>query len=96
MQSKNKRPMSKQERAWVAYVKSSPCIICGQMGPSQAHEIRQGLWFVSIPLCEDCHTGSHNGIHGEKHMWKIKGLDELSALNMFLSRQWSADPRPVD
>jgi hypothetical protein len=34
-----------------------------------------------MPLCADCHRGSINGIHGQKRMWAIHKLDELSALN---------------
>lgn len=86
MQSKNKPAMTKAERAWVARVKSSPCVICNAPAPSHAHEIRQGDWFTSLPLCDDCHTGSHNGIHGRQAIWKVLKLDELGALNLYLSR----------
>jgi hypothetical protein len=34
-----------------------------------------------LPLCKDCHQGAHNGIHGRQAIWKVKKLDELSALN---------------
>lgn len=81
MWSKNKPAMTKDERAHVDRVKEMACIICEAPGPSEAHEIEQGLWFCSVPLCADCHRGSNNGIHGRKAMWKIMHMTELSALN---------------
>jgi hypothetical protein len=39
-----------------------------------------------MPLCADCHRGSMNGIHGQQRMWKIKKLDELSALNLTIQK----------
>lgn len=56
-------------------------MVCGASGPSECHEIEQGQWFTSMPLCADCHRGSMNGIHGQKRMWAVHKLDELSALN---------------
>lgn len=84
MQSKNKKPMSKTEREHVAKVKAMPCAVCDTPGPSEAHEIEQGLWFIIIPLCADCHRGSHNGLHGRRAMWNIKKMTETSALNQTL------------
>jgi hypothetical protein len=61
------------------------CCVCGEAAsedkPSEAHEIEQGLWFLSIPLCAGCHRGSHNGIHGQARIWKVKKITELSALD---------------
>lgn len=57
------------------------CVVCGASGPSECHEINQGQWFTSMPLCPDCHRGNLNGIHGQKRMWAVKKMDELSALN---------------
>ena len=57
------------------------CVVCEASGPSECHEINQGQWFTSMPLCPDCHRGSLNGIHGQKRMWSVKKMDELSALN---------------
>lgn len=87
MQSKNKPRMTTAERAWVSSVKASPCIVCNAPGPSDAHEIRQGLWFTCIPLCRDCHTGSLNGWHGDRAIWHVKKLEELGALNAYLARR---------
>ncbi len=81
MQSKNKPSMTARERKHVARVKDLPCIVCGAPPPSEAHEIEQGLWFVSIPLCADCHRGERNGLHGQRLMWKAHKLTEIDALN---------------
>lgn len=81
MQSKNKKAPTKDESAHILWVKEQPCVICGERGPSECHEIDQGQWFTSMPLCAGCHRGEHNGIHGRKHMWQVTKMDELSALN---------------
>jgi len=90
MRSKNKPAMTVLERAWVALVKRLQCSVCDQAGPCDAHEINQGQWFTSIALCKDCHQGSHNGLHGERAMWKVMKLDELGALNVTIRRIFSA------
>lgn len=81
MQSKNKAAPTKAEREHITRIKEMPCGVCGAAGPSEAHELRQGEWFTSIPLCADCHRGSFNGIHGQARIWKVMKLDELSVLN---------------
>ncbi len=81
MHSPNKRQMTAAERRHVAAVKALPCAVCGAPGPSEAHEIAQGKWFVSVALCADCHRGSRNGIHGERAMWKASKMTEIDALN---------------
>lgn len=85
MQSKNKRSPTKAEREHIERIKEMACGVCGAPGPSEAHEIRQGEWFTSIPLCADCHRGSFNGIHGQQRIWKVKRLDELAVLNNLIS-----------
>lgn len=89
MRTKNAAKITAAEHAYLAMVKSSACIVCEQAGPSDAHHVEQGNHFTSLPLCKDCHTGSHNGIHGRKHMWSIKKLTELSALNLFIGKVWN-------
>lgn len=86
MQSKNKPAMSAHERDYITNLKSMACGVCGAPGPSEAHELEQGQWFTSVPLCADCHRGSFNGIHGQARMWKIQKLTELSVLNETLRR----------
>ena len=69
------------ERRHIARIKEMNCVICDAAGPSECHEINQGQWYTSMPLCPDCHRGSINGIHGQKRMWSVQKMDELSALN---------------
>jgi hypothetical protein len=81
MQSKNKRAPDTHERAHIAAVKEMDCGVCGAAGPSEAHEMKQGQWFTSIPLCASCHRDGFNGIHGQQRIWKVLKKDELSVLN---------------
>lgn len=68
-------------REHLARVKSLPCGVCGAAGPSEAHHLKQGLHFSCIPLCVDCHRGSHNGWHGRRAIWNVKKKDELIVLS---------------
>jgi len=86
VQSKNKKTMTAAERKHVAMIKEMNCVICDASGPSEAHEPEQGLWWVSIPLCADCHRGSVNGWHGQKVMWNIHKMDEIKAINLTIQR----------
>lgn len=81
MQSRNKPSMTKAEREHVTRIKEMSCGVCGAHGPSEAHELKQGQWFTSIPLCADCHRGSFNGIHGQARIWAAMKLDEQEVLN---------------
>jgi len=69
------------DRRHLTVIKEMPCGVCGAAGPSDAHHIKQGLQYTCIPLCKDCHQGSHNGIHGQRSIWKVLKKDELSVLN---------------
>lgn len=73
---------TKQEREWVGLVKEQPCSVCGQVGPSDAHHIKQGLHYTCVALCKSCHQGSKMGWHGEKAAWRIAKMEELDALNV--------------
>ena len=81
MHSKNKRAMTADERRHVTRIKSMPCAVCDAPPPSDAHHVDQSSHFLVLPLCKDCHQGSHNGIHGQKRMWAVMRKTELSALN---------------
>ena len=81
MQSKNKKPPTADEKRHIENIKGMRCIVCDASPPSECHEIEQGQWFTSMPLCADCHRGSFNGIHGQKRIWSVKRMDEMSALN---------------
>lgn len=87
MQSRNKPSMTVADRRHVEWVKSQPCVCCEAPPPSEAHEIEQGLWFTSLPVCPDCHRGSHNGIHGRQSIWRVKKLTELIALDKTIKRR---------
>lgn len=86
MQSKNKAAPTKAERQHIERIKSMPCGVCGQPGPSECHEINQGQWFTSMPLCADCHRGGFNGIHGQRRIWAALRLDELKVLNQTIGQ----------
>ena len=81
MHSKNKSKPNNAEKMHIERIKSMPCIICQASAPSECHEINQGQWYTSMPLCADCHRGSINGIHGQKRLWNVYKMDELAALN---------------
>ena len=69
------------ERSHLERVKMLHCAVCGAEPPSEAHHIVQGQQYTTIPLCKDCHTGSRNGIHGQKLVWAVFKKTELSCLN---------------
>lgn len=73
--------LSDRDREHLGAVKSLPCGVCGAAAPSDAHHIEQGLHYLCIPLCKDCHQGSHNGIHGRRAIWNVMKKTELSVLN---------------
>lgn len=73
--------LSTNERRHLAIIKELPCGVCGASGPSDAHHIDQGLQYLCIPLCKDCHQGSFNGIHGQQRIWKVYKKTELTVLN---------------
>lgn len=81
MHSPNKAKRTSDENAYIALIKAMPCIVCGKAGPSECHEIEQGFWWLSLPLCADCHRGSINGLHGQKAAWRLRKKTELSCLN---------------
>lgn len=90
MLSKN---INAQARRHLAAVKSLPCGVCGAAGPSDAHHIVQGLHHLCIPLCKDCHQGSHNGIHGRRSIWNVMKKTEMSVLDDTIKRLTSVDNR---
>ena len=78
MLSKN---LTNSDREHLHKIKSMPCGVCGAAGPSDAHHIEQGMHYLCIPLCKDCHQGAHNGIHGRKAIWQVLKKTELNVLN---------------
>lgn len=77
---------TKAERQHIERIKSMPCIVCGHPAPSAAHHVKQDSAWHCIPLCEDCHQGPQNGIHGRKSMWRIHKMDEVDALAKLIER----------
>lgn len=90
MRSPNKKAQTSVERDYVRMVKLCSCSVCGAGGgesaPSEAHEIEQGKWFLSVALCESCHRGPVLGLHGQRRMWAIKKMSELDALGATISQ----------
>jgi hypothetical protein len=78
--------LTSTERLHLARVKDMPCGVCGQAGPSDAHHVEQHMQYLCIPLCKDCHQGSHNGIHGRRSIWNVLKKNELSVLNETIRR----------
>lgn len=74
------------EKRHLSLIASFPCVVCGQPGPSIVHHIRAGQGmgerashFLTLPLCHADHVGP-SGIHGDRSAWRLRKLDELSAL----------------
>lgn len=80
MRSKNKPAQTAKEKEHAAKLANLPCIVCGSQEGSEVHEPRQGMWYVSIPLCAACHRGSE-GWHGTRLRWSLRKMDELKAIN---------------
>ena len=78
--------LNTKERAHLAKVKSLPCSVCDAPGPSEAHHVKQHQQYTCVALCQDCHTGSHNGWHGRRAMWRIKKMEEIDALAITVKR----------
>ena len=75
------------ERQYVERIKNMPCALCSACAPSDAHHLREGVGmaqrnsdYLTIPLCKDCHQGSHNGIHGKRALWNVMKETELTLL----------------
>lgn len=82
MRSKNSKAITGDEREHLALVKRCPCSVCGAPAPSAAHHIVQGDHYTTVALCDDCHQGSFNGLHGQRRMWLVHKITEMGALNV--------------
>jgi len=65
------------------------CIVCGEAF-AHVHHILEGRVpgrkagdFCTIPLCLECHTGTH-GIHGTRQRWSLHKATELDKLDATL------------
>jgi len=86
MRTKNSKPLTPAERAHLEAVKLLPCSLCNAPPPSAAHHIKQGQHFTTVALCDDCHQGSFNGLHGQRRMWTVMKMDEIDALAVTIAR----------
>lgn len=84
MRSKNKPAQTSGERAHASRVAALNCIVCDAESPSQVHEPEQGMWWISMPLCQPCHTGDQ-GWHGRRLRWTSRKMNELKAINMTIA-----------
>ena len=73
-------------RKHMARIKSLPCGVCGQPGPSEAHHIKQGAHYLCVAVCVDCHRSPVLGWHGQRRAWAVRKMDELDALGVTLAR----------
>ena len=84
MKSKNKPAQTAAERKHVAKVAELACVVCWG-SPVEVHEPEQGMWWISIALCPDCHRGP-DGWHGTRFRWTLHKMTELKAINRTLER----------
>lgn len=70
---------TEKARAYLARVKSLPCVICHKPGPSDAHHVicdrygsRKASDFDTIPLCKAHHQEGPDAIHNGKASWVEK------------------------
>lgn len=80
VRSKNKPAQTAGEKRHADKVAAMPCIVCDAPAPSEVHEPEHGMWFISLPLCFECHRGKH-GWHGDRLRWKLRDMSELKAIN---------------
>ena len=86
MQSKNKKAPTVAESRHIDVLKLMPCSVCDESGPCDVHEVKQGQWFTSIPLCKSCHQGPLLGLHGQKRAWLQRKMAEVDALAVTIRR----------
>ena len=80
MRSKNKPRQTAAESRHAEVIAGMPCVVCQAPPPSEVHEPEQGYWWISIPLCAECHRG-RNGWHGDRLRRNLRKMSELSAIN---------------
>lgn len=86
MKTKNAKSITTREHEHMEAVKRLPCSVCDAPPPCDAHHIKQGQHFTVVALCKSCHQGPMLGLHGSKGMWRLKKMDELSALARTIER----------
>ena len=90
-----KSGMRNAEKQHLDRLAQLPCALCGASGVHIHHLLegrvknrKSGHW-TSIPLCPDCHTGSRNGIHGQRVMWNVQKKTELELLGETLEKLYA-------
>ena len=58
-------------------IKALPCVVCGKLGPSDAHHVfhdrfsqKRASDFATIPLCKQHHQNGPDAIHTDKALWR--------------------------
>lgn len=77
MRTKNARAIDADEAAWMADVKSVPCVFCDKPAPVEAHHVRQGRHFGTVATCDVCHAVK---------AWLVGKLTEFDAVNETIRR----------
>lgn len=85
MRSKNKKAQTAAESVHVERIAEQPCVVCDAPPPSEVHEPEQGMWWISMPLCAECHRGAQ-GWHGTRLRWSLRKMTELKAINLTIMR----------
>lgn len=75
----NKNKPSAIELEYMGWVKTFPCFVCGESGPSDAHHPICGRYggkrnnhLSVIPLCKACHQVGPLAIHNDKAGWVMR------------------------
>ncbi len=77
MRTLNSRAIDDDELAWLRDVKSVLCAFCNASAPTEGHHAWQGLHFMTISACHDCH---------DARVWNIGGMTEAEAVNETIRR----------
>ena len=72
MRTRNARAIDADEAAWLADVKSVPCVFCDAPPPVEGHHWFQGHHFIAIAACHACH---------DARVWNIGRMTEHEAAN---------------
>lgn len=88
--------MKQSERKHLDWLAQQPCVVCGAW-PVQIHHPRawvgmgqRASHFHGLPVCPDCHTGK-SGIHGDRSAWRMRKLDEPTALAIVI--EWMEEAK---
>lgn len=89
--------MLKREKDYLCRVSALGCSLCrmlerGDDTPAEIHHPREGQGgaqrasnWLAIPLCPDCHRGSH-GVHGDRGLLRQAKVTEMDLLADTISR----------